>query len=83
MNYRRSLGLIGSACLGAGLMYLADPRMGKRRRSLIRDQFVSADKKMRRFITGRSEDVKNRAYGIYCEVKSLVGTPCEPTRRRA
>jgi hypothetical protein len=88
MNYRRSLSLIGTACIGAGAMFLADPRTGKRRRALIRDQFTSANKKIGRFIAGRSEDVKNRAHGLYCEVKSLVGNACEPTgstrqRRRA
>ena len=83
MNYGRTLGLIGSACIGAGVMYLADPQMGRRRRSLVVDQFTSANKKIGRFVTGRSEDVKNRAYGVYCEVKSLFGTPCETTRRRA
>ncbi len=83
MNFRRALGLIGSACIGAGVMYLMDPRMGRRRRSLMKDQVVSADKKIRRFVSGRSEDVKNRAYGIYCEVRSLMGSPCEETRRRA
>ena len=83
MNFRRTLGLIGSACIGAGIMYLADPRMGRRRRSLLKDQFVSADKKVRRFVSGRTEDAKNRAYGIFCEVKSLVGTPRESRRDRA
>ena len=83
MNFRRILGLVGSAAIGAGIMYLADPRMGRRRRSLIRHQVVGVDKKVRRFVSGQSEDVKNRAYGIYCEMRSLMGVPCERERRRA
>ena len=81
MNFRRALGLIGAAGLGAAVMYLADPRMGRRRRSLVRDQFVSTNKKVRHFIVGRAEDMKHRAYGKYCEVRSRVGIPCEPTGR--
>jgi hypothetical protein len=72
MNFRRTLGLIGSACIGAGIMYLADPRMGRRRRARIRDRFGSADKKVRRFISSQSADVKNRAYGIFCEAKKTL-----------
>jgi hypothetical protein len=83
MNFRRILGLVGSACVGAGIMYFADPRMGRRRRSLLKDQAVGVDKKVRRFVSGRSEDVKNRAYGVYCEVRSLIGVPCEGERRHA
>ena len=83
MNFRGILGLVGSACIGAGIMYLADPRMGRRRRSLIRNQAAGADKKIRRFISGRSEDVKNRAYGVYSDVRSLMGSPFERERRRA
>jgi hypothetical protein len=83
MNFRGILGLVGSAAIGAGIMYLADPRMGRRRRSMIRDQAAGADKKIRRFVSGRSDDVKNRAYGIYCEMRSLMGVPCERERRHA
>jgi hypothetical protein len=72
MNFRGILGLVGSACIGAGVMYFADPRMGRRRRSLLRDQAAGVDKKIRRFISGQSEDVKNRAYGAYSEVRSLI-----------
>jgi hypothetical protein len=81
MNIRRTVGLIGSACIGAGVMFLADPRMGRRRRSLIMDKFASADSRVRRIIEGRSEDLKNRVYGLYCEVKGLIGSRCEPEHK--
>ena len=35
MNVRS---FIAGACIGAGVMFLADPKMGKRRLSLLRDQ---------------------------------------------
>jgi len=72
MNFRRTLGMIGSACIGAGIMYLADPRLGRRRRARLRDRFVSTDKKVRRFISSQTADVKNRAYGIFCEAKKTL-----------
>jgi hypothetical protein len=77
MNNGRILRGIGTACIGAGLMYLADPDRGKRRLSLIRDQFVSAGNTIGRTIRGRGENVKNRAYGLYCEAKSLFSSRCE------
>jgi len=77
---RRVLGLIGSACAGAAVMYFADPQTGKRRLSLARDKAVSVSKKTARFVRGRSEDLKNRAYGLYCETMSLLGRSCESDR---
>src|SRR5687768_1398713 len=73
MNYRKSLVVIGAACIGAGIMYVADPKMGKRRLSLVRDQWVSANSKLRRTVNGRTQDLKNRLYGVYCETKSFFG----------
>jgi hypothetical protein len=80
MNVLGSLRVIGGACIGAGIMYFADPRLGKRRRSLVRDQFVRAGAKTRRFVQGRGEDVKNRLYGLYCETRELIGSRCESSR---
>ena len=73
---------VAGVCVGAGIMYLADPKMGKRRISLIRDQFVKAGNRTGRFISGRSEDLKNRISGVYCEAKSLFGSGCEPKTAR-
>ena len=72
----RGMTFVGGAALGAGVMFLLDPSMGKRRLSLIRDQVVSAGARSSRFIRGRSEDLKNRAYGLFCETKALFGTHC-------
>jgi hypothetical protein len=81
MTNRTGLALLGGAGVGAGLMYLADPGAGKRRRALLRDQVVSANTKIGRFLRGRTEDVKNRIYGLYCEARGLAGQQCETGRR--
>ena len=80
MNTRRSLSLLGAAAGGALAMYLLDPVAGRRRRSLIRDQFVSLGTRSGRLIRGRSTDLKNRAYGLYCETKSLFTSRCASHR---
>jgi hypothetical protein len=38
----RGLALAGAVGLGAGLIYLADPQQGRRRRALLRDQALKA-----------------------------------------
>ena len=70
MNVRS---FIAGACIGAGVMYLADPKMGKRRLSQIRDQFVKGGKKTGRFFAGRAEDIKNGAQSLLCATQSLFG----------
>jgi hypothetical protein len=57
MNLRQGMGIAGSAILGAGIMYLLDPTMGKRRLSLIRDQVVSLRARSGRAVRGRSRDL--------------------------
>jgi hypothetical protein len=34
----KKVAMIAGAAIGAGLMYFADPRMGRRRRALVGDQ---------------------------------------------
>jgi hypothetical protein len=65
---KNSLTLAG---VSAGLMYLFDPNLGKRRRSLVRDQIVHGMKKLRRAADVTLSDMENRAYGTYCECRSL------------
>lgn len=85
MNYRKGLTLLGSASVGALIMLLADPVSGKRRRSLIRDQVTKANRRVGRAFQRKSEDAKNRLYGMYCETRSFWGKSrdqeSEPVRR--
>ena len=80
MNARRNVSLLAAAAGGALAMFVFDPVNGKRRMSLIRDQIVSAGNWTGRTIRGRSEDLKNRVYGLYCETKSLFGSRCASDR---
>ena len=63
MRNQLGVGVLGTAGLGAGLMFLLDPDLGARRRAILRDKMIrfgriaagAADKTLR--------DVKNRLYG--------------------
>src|SRR3989442_3569855 len=67
----KTLGLIGSIGLGAGLMYALDPDRGKRRRSLLRDKVDHAINTTESAIQTTSRDLRNRAYGIAAGAKAL------------
>ena len=66
--------LIFLAGLGAGaaLMYFLDPERGGRRRALLRDQAVALTNDAREAIEATSEDLQNRAYGLYAETRKAV-----------
>ena len=63
MSFGKGIGLIGSALVGAGVMFFLDPRMGKRRASLVRDKIVRATNVSRRVIQGRSKEQRQRWSG--------------------
>lgn len=61
---------IGAALLTAGAAYLLDPVSGRRRRALLRDRFVSANRHAQDFIAKAGRDARNRAAGAYSESRS-------------
>jgi uncharacterized membrane protein len=63
-------GLIG---VGAGMaaMYLLDPNRGGRRRALIADQVTSATSFLPDNLSGRAQDISNRARGAWAEVTKM------------
>ena len=63
--------VVGGVGLGAALMYLFDPDRGKRRRALIRDKFEAAGNKAGCYAGKMSRDIRNRAYGVVAETKSI------------
>ena len=63
------IGALGAA-VGAGLMFLCDPRMGRRRRALLQDKTFSVARKASGVIDKTSRDVKNRTYGTVVTLKS-------------
>src|SRR5438270_6518821 len=67
MSHFRSL--ITGFGLGAGLMYLVDPDLGKRRRSLVIDQFNHVLHEINDAAEATLRDIGNRAYGTFAEVR--------------
>lgn len=63
--------LVGGLGLGAALMYLFDPDRGRRRRALIRDKAEGAANKAGDYAGKMSRDLRNRAYGLVAETKSI------------
>jgi uncharacterized membrane protein len=57
-------GFLTTLGLGLGAMYFMDPDQGNRRRSLIRDQFVSLGNDAQEVWEKGSEDLANRAKGL-------------------
>jgi hypothetical protein len=66
--------------LGALTMYLLDPEHGRRRRALIRDQFVHARSVVRKRATGAARELSNRAYGAAMEARRAIRTEPDPDR---
>ncbi len=62
-----TIGLISGAAIGAGLMYLADPDRGNRRRSFVRDQVVHGIRLLGDVTDKGIRDIRNRARGAAAE----------------
>jgi uncharacterized membrane protein len=60
----------GALALGAGLMYLLDPRTGTRRRALLRDQIAHGINKSKDGLSATSRDVAHRSAGLAAGVTS-------------
>lgn len=63
-------GLCGMG-LGACLMYWFDPRQGRRRRALLRDQLLAAGARLDRESRKTWRNARNRAYGMFREAGHL------------
>ncbi len=62
-----TIGLISGTAIGAGLMYLADPGRGNRRRSFIRNKVVHGMRLLAEVTDKRIRDIRNRGRGIVAE----------------
>lgn len=61
---------------GVGLMYLFDPQEGKRRRALLRDQWVKFQNQAQSTAEATQKQLENRAQGMTAETRSrLENTP--------
>lgn len=56
--------------IGALLLFIADPRTGRRRRALATDQFVRASRRTRDALDATARDVANRTTGIVAAARA-------------
>jgi uncharacterized membrane protein len=68
----KGVAMIVGAGVGAGLMYLYDPQMGRRRRALARDKLIHATHRIDGAVDVTSRDLTNRAVGLWAEMRSCV-----------
>lgn len=61
---QRGAAMLAGLGLGAGLMYLFDPRQGRRRRALARDKIVRMAHQAEDAVDVVTRDMKNRARGL-------------------
>lgn len=64
-----------SAAVGAGLMYVIDPKAGRRRRALMRDQAVHMAHEAEEAVDtagSKARHARNKAKGAVTETKGLV-----------
>ena len=66
------LGLLVLGCtgLGAGMMYVLDPRLGRRRRALVRDKAQAYWHRTEKLISQTVRDVRQRASGLIAETQT-------------
>lgn len=57
------------AAAGAGVMYLLDPKQGRRRRALVGDKLTKARHETRDAVARTARDAKNRAKGLAHEAR--------------
>jgi hypothetical protein len=63
----RTFDLAGGFLIGAGLMFLADPISGARRRALVRDKAIRTMHHSNDFLNRAGRDLRNRARGSNAE----------------
>ncbi|MGH9338394.1 MAG: BON domain-containing protein [Acidobacteriota bacterium] len=67
----KAVNLLRGVGLGAAAMYMADPAMGRRRRSMVRNKAVHAWRKTGDALDTVSRDIGNRTQGVIAETKCL------------
>jgi hypothetical protein len=70
--------LAGAAALGAGLMYVLDPNLGRRRRALLRDIATHSGKLLARGVDITGRDTVHRMKGILQKTKDLFRSEYVP-----
>jgi osmotically-inducible protein OsmY len=70
----KRFGFLAGMLAGAGIMYVLDPKAGRRRRALMRDQMVTAGHTLDDAATAKARFARDKAYGLYAETKSARHT---------
>jgi osmotically-inducible protein OsmY len=63
---------LGCTGLGAGMMYVLDPKLGRRRRALVRDKAQAYWRRMGKFISQTARDARQRTYGLIAETQTQI-----------
>jgi hypothetical protein len=69
---------LGGLGIGAGVAYLLDPDLGRRRQSLLRDQLISMRHRAEDAYGKTSRDLTNRIEGTFAELNSLFSGNSAP-----
>ena len=69
----KAMAMCRGAAVGAGLMYLFDPRQGARRRALLRDACVRLCNETSHTFDVTRRDLSNRLQGMKAEMSSYMG----------
>lgn len=69
---KQNWNLLTGMAVGAGLMFMLDPRAGARRRALVRDKMTRASRKTSDGLDALSRDAANRARGAAAEVQARM-----------
>jgi hypothetical protein len=64
--------LVAGAGIGGLLTYFLDPRLGGRRRALVRDQMTHARRRAADALDATAKDLSNRAEGLMAEARSRL-----------
>jgi hypothetical protein len=74
------LSLLGGAALGAGAMYLYDPKQGGKRRAQIGDAATVAKKKALRAVNSTSQSLKGKANDVLAVSREWLGSTAPRSR---
>jgi uncharacterized membrane protein len=69
---------VGAGAAGVAVMYFLDPDRGRRRRAIAGDKFSRAAKHLPNAVNVTTEDLSNRAYGIWLETTKLFSNDNPP-----
>jgi hypothetical protein len=69
MGILKGILMLGCTGLGASVMYVLDPRLGRRRRALVRNKAQAYWRRMEKFISQTARNARQRASGLMAETR--------------